>query len=251
MTRFADHVVLVTGAASGIGLAAARRFLAEGAHVYLADRDADRLAAAAAALAAADRHRVVTFDATDEAAWAALADRIASDAGRLDVLVNNVGHAAVRSITETTLSEWRATMAINLDSVFLGTRAMLPLLTASGHGAIVNLSSVRGIIGGVDVAGYCAAKGGVRMFTKATALECAALGNGVRANSVHPGLIETPLAAAVFADPEMAARRLANIPLGRMGQADEIADAILFLAGKESSYMTGAELVIDGGTIVQ
>ena len=234
MTRFADHVVLVTGAASGIGLAAARRFLAEGAHVYLADRDADRLAAAAAALAAADRHRAVTFDATDEAAWAALADRIASDAGRLDVLVNNVGHAAVRSITETTLSEWRATMAINLDSVFLGTRAMLPLLTASGHGAIVNLSSVRGIIGGV-----------------ATALECAALGNGVRANSVHPGLIETPLAAAVFADPEMAARRLANIPLGRMGQADEIADAILFLAGKESSYMTGAELVIDGGTIVQ
>ena len=251
MTRFADHVVLVTGAASGIGLAAARRFLAEGAHVYLADRDADRLPAAAAALAAADRHRAVTFDATDEAAWAALADRIASDAGRLDVLVNNVGHAAVRSITETTLSEWRATMAINLDSVFLGTRAMLPLLTASGHGAIVNLSSVRGIIGGVDVAGYCAAKGGVRMFTKATALECAALGNGVRANSVHPGLIETPLAAAVFADPEMAARRLANIPLGRMGQADEIADAILFLAGKESSYMTGAELVIDGGTIVQ
>lgn len=251
MTRFAGHIVLVTGSASGIGLAAARRFLAEGAHVYLADRDADRLAEAASELAESDRRRTVTFDATDEAAWAALADRIASDAGRLDVLVNNVGHAAVRSIAETTLAEWRATIAINLDSVFLGTRAMLPLLTASGHGAIVNLSSVRGIIGGVNVAGYCAAKGGVRMFTKATALECAALGNGVRANSVHPGLIETPLAAAVFADPEMAARRLANIPLGRMGRADEIADAILFLAGKESSYITGAELVIDGGTIVQ
>lgn len=251
MTRFADHIVLVTGAASGIGLAAARRFLAEGALVYLADRDGDRLVQAAAALTPVDRHHAVTFDATDEAAWTALAERIACDAGRLDVLVNNVGNAVVRSIAETTLGQWRDTMAINLDSVFLGTRAMLPLLGASGHGAIVNLSSVRGIIGGVDIAGYCAAKGGVRMFTKATALECAALGNNVRANSVHPGLIETPLAASVFSDPDMAARRLANIPMGRMGQAEEIADAILFLASAQSSYMTGAELVVDGGTIVQ
>jgi len=251
VNRFADHVVLVTGAASGIGLAAAQHFVAEGAHVYFADRDGDRLADVVGAPAQAGRSHAVPFDATDEEAWTLLADRIGREAGRLDVLVNNVGSAAVRPIVETTLAQWRETMAINLDSVFLGTRAMLPLLTASGRGAIVNLSSVRGIIGGVDIAGYCAAKGGVRLFTKATALECAALGNGVRANSVHPGVIETPLAAAVFSDPEKAAERLATIPLGRMGQADEIADAILFLAGAESRYMTGAELVIDGGTSVQ
>lgn len=251
MTRFADHVVLVTGAASGIGLAAARRFVAEGAQVYFADRDGDRLADVVTAPGQAGGSHAVPFDATDEEAWTLLAERIGREAGRLDVLVNNVGSASVRPIAETTLAQWRETMAINLDSVFLGTRTMLPLLAASGRGAIVNLSSIRGIIGGVNIAGYCAAKGGVRLFTKATALECAALGNGVRANSVHPGLIETPLAAAVFVDPVKAAERLANIPLGRMGQADEIADAILFLAGAESRYMTGAELVIDGGTIVQ
>ena len=251
MNRFADRIVLVTGAASGIGLSAVRRFAAEGAHVYLADRDIDRLGDALAALAPPDRHRAVPFDATDEAAWAMLADRIGAEVARLDVLVNNVGNAVMRSIADTSLAQWREAMAINLDSVFLGTRAMLPLLAASGHGAIVNISSIRGIIGGVNAGSYCAAKGGVRMFTKATALECAALGNGIRANSLHPGLIETPLAAAFFADPGKSARRLAEIPLGRAGQADEIADAVLFLASDESRYMTGAELVIDGGCVAQ
>jgi len=251
MSRFADRIVLITGAASGIGLAAARRFAAEGAQVYLADRDADRLEHAIAALTPANRHRSVPFDATDEADWAMLADLVNRDVGRLDVLVNNVGNAVMRSIADTSLTQWRETMAVNLDSVFLGTRAMLPLLAAAGQGAIVNISSIRGIIGGVDAGAYCAAKGGVRMFTKATALECAALCNGVRANSLHPGLIETPLAAGFFADPDKAAKRLAEIPLGRIGQADEIADAILFLASDESRYMTGAELVIDGGCVAQ
>lgn len=251
MSRFTDQIVLVTGAASGIGMVAARRFAIEGARVYLADRDGARLADAVAMLPSPGRHHATACDATDEEAWAILAERIAREAGRLDVLVNNAGIATLTSIGDTSLAMWRETMAINLDSVFLGTRAMLPLLAASGHGAIVNVSSIRGIIGAVNAGAYCASKGGVRMFTKATALECAALGNGVRANSVHPGMIETPMAAAAFADPAKAAARLAQIPIGRIGQAEEIADAILFLAGAESSYMTGAELVVDGGTIIQ
>lgn len=250
MTRFAGRCAVVTGAASGIGLETARRFAAEGARVALVDRDGEAVSAACAELAG-DGHLAVVMDVTDEAGWTRLAETIDQSWGQLDILVNNAGTAPFRAIADTTLTQWRETMAVNLDSTFLGTRALLPLLARSGRGAIVNVSSIRGIIGGVDISAYCAAKGGVRMFTKATALECAALGNGVRANSVHPGLIATPLAAAALVDPEVAARRMAALPQGRAGEPSDIAAAILFAASDEAAYMTGAELVIDGGTIAQ
>ena len=250
MSRLADRIALITGAASGIGLATARRFAAEGATVLLADRDADRLAVAHAALGE-DRHQAIGLDVTDEAGWIAVADRIATDFGRLDILVNNAGFGTFRSIADTSLDQWRSILAVNLDSVFLATKYMLPLLAASGRGAIVNMSSIRGIVAGPNTGSYCAAKGAVRMFTKATALECAALGNGVRANSIHPGHIATPLSAPAYADPEVARHLLADVPMGRIGEADEIADAILFLASDESRYMTGGELVVDGGTTAQ
>jgi NAD(P)-dependent dehydrogenase (short-subunit alcohol dehydrogenase family) len=251
MARFAGRIVVVTGAASGIGLAASERFLAEGATVYMVDRNAEGLARAQAALDGGARCNTVVLDVTDERGWAALAAVIQREAGKLDVLFNNAGFGAFRSIADTSLEEWRAVMAVNLDSVFLGTKAMLPLLAASGRGAIVNMSSIRGIAAAANTSSYCAAKGGVRLFTKAAALECAALGNGVRVNSIHPGHVLTPLSAAHYDDPHMAAKLLADIPLGRPAAASEIAEAVLFLASDEARYMTGAELVIDGGSTAQ
>jgi len=251
MTRLQGRIALVTGAASGIGRATARRFAAEGATVILADRDADQLPVALAELVPGP-HLPVVLDVTDEPGWIALSETLGDRFGRLDILVNNAGYGSFRSIADTTLAQWRSILAVNLDSVFLATKYMLPLLArATAGGAIVNMSSIRGIAAAANTGSYCAAKGGVRLFTKATALECAALGNGVRANSIHPGHVTTPLTANAHADPATARAFLADPPVGRPATADEIADAILFLACDESRYMTGAELVVDGGSTAQ
>ncbi|HSW06688.1 SDR family NAD(P)-dependent oxidoreductase [Aquabacterium sp.] len=252
MSRLAGKVALITGAASGIGLATALRFAQEGASVVLADRNEQGLAEAVPQLPAAGlTHLALVMDVTREADWARVIQTIEQRLGRLDVLVNNAGFGRFQSIADTSLAEWRAVLAVNLDSVFLGTRHALPLLAHSGRGAIVNMSSIRGLVAGPNTGAYCAAKAGVHLFTKVTALECAAAGNGVRANSVHPGHVQTPLTAAAYAKPELAAQFLAHTPIGRFGQAAEIAEAVLFLASDASSYMTGAELVVDGGVTAQ
>lgn len=250
MNRLQARIALITGAASGIGLATARRFAAEGATLILADRNGEALPDARESLTG-DGHEAVIMDVTDEQAWAALADRIQTRFGALDILVNNAGFGKFASIADTTLAQWRSIIAVNLDSVFLGTKYMMPLLAASGRGAIVNMSSIRGLVGGANAGSYSAAKGGVRLFTKASAIECAEARNGVRVNSMHPGHIATPLTAPAYADAEIARTLLADVPLGRIGEAEEIADGILFLASDESRYMTGAELVIDGGSTAQ
>lgn len=249
--QLAGRVALVTGAASGIGRATALLFAQEGATVAIADRNRDGLRDVMAEFGGAG-HIAFNFDVTDEPRWIEIAAEIESKFGRLDVLVNNAGFGAFRSLADTDLAYWRSIIAVNLDSVFLGTKHFLPLLSRSHYGAsIVNLSSLRGIAAAPFTAAYCAAKGGVRLFTKAAALECAALGNGVRVNSVHPGHVLTPLTAKVHADEAQQAKLMADTPLGRAATPEEIAATILFLAGDGSRYMTGSELVVDGGSTAQ
>jgi meso-butanediol dehydrogenase/(S,S)-butanediol dehydrogenase/diacetyl reductase len=250
--RLDGKIALITGAASGIGWATTELFATEGAVVILADRDAAKLAQRADTLSKRDaRHRVVMLDVTSEVEWMRIMQEIEREFGRLDVLVNNAGIGYFRSIVETTFEEWRNILSVNLDSVFLGTKHGLPLLARSGQGSIINVSSIRGLVAGPNVAAYSASKAGVRLFTKSTAIECAAAGNGVRANSVHPGVIETPMSAQALEDPAKLAKSVERIPVGRLGRAAEIAAAVVFLASDESSYMTGSEVTIDGGYTAQ
>jgi meso-butanediol dehydrogenase/(S,S)-butanediol dehydrogenase/diacetyl reductase len=250
--RLAGKIALITGGASGIGWAAAERFAQEGAVVIVADRDTAKLKECTSALRAyGDGHRTVQLDVTLEDEWKRMLGEVDATFGRLDVLVNNAGYGSFLTIDATSLQEWRALMAVNLDSVFLGTKYALPLLARGGNSSIINMSSIRGLVAGHGTAAYSAAKAGVRLFTKATALECAALRNGVRANSVHPGQIETPLLKQAMADSGRLQSTLERIPVGRIGKPLEIAEALVFLASDESSFMTGSEVVIDGGFTAQ
>jgi 3(or 17)beta-hydroxysteroid dehydrogenase len=249
MGRVQDKVALVTGGASGIGFATAKLLVEEGATVVVADRDAAASAAAVAALEQrASFHRL---DVTREDEWAAVTDAVARDFGRIDILVNNAGVVLFKDIEATTLEEWRALMAVNLDGVFLGCKHAVRVMKERGGGSIVNLSSVAGLIGSGNLAAYCASKGGVRLLTKSVALHCARKAYNIRCNSVHPSFAETPMLHAMIAaarNPEkLAAGFTAAAPLGRLAQPIEIARTILFLASDESAFTTGAEMVVDGG----
>jgi NAD(P)-dependent dehydrogenase (short-subunit alcohol dehydrogenase family) len=262
MGRLEGKVALVSGAASGIGRATAAALAREGATVVVADVDE---AGSAETCREIDRAggvaEAVHLDVTQEDDWARAIDGIKTRHGALHILVNNAALCIRARILDMDLATWRRQNAVNLDGVFLGSRAAIPLMAASGGGAIVNVSSVAGLQGIPGLTGYCASKGGVRLFTKALALECAGAGNNIRVNSVHPGTIETPIWAKMLHGgdlPEgtnsveeiMEQTRVSSAkitPLGRAGQPSDIAEGVVYLCSDAASFVTGAELVIDGG----
>jgi NAD(P)-dependent dehydrogenase (short-subunit alcohol dehydrogenase family) len=265
MQRLAGKIAIVTGGASGIGRGCARALATEGAAVIVADVDDSGSRETCDFIGAAGGvARAHVLDVTDERHWKAVIELARNVFGRLDILVNNAGICISKPILEMSLSMWRRQLAINLDGVFLGAQAAMPLMTTSGGGSIVNISSVAGLKGVAGMTGYCASKGGVRLFTKALALECAQARNSIRVNSVHPGAIETPIWLKLGNDgalPEhsaganedvMAQIRAAGeqaTPLGHTGVPADIAAGVVFLASDESRFITGTELIIDGGVM--
>ncbi len=246
--RMKDKVALVTGAAGGMGAATARLFAREGAQtVVVADiLDSEGKATAAAIDKAGGRASFVHLDVTDEAQWKAAVDGIVATHGRLDVLVNNAGISGSAESDLYDTAAWNRLMGINATGVFLGMKYATAAMKKSGGGSIVNLTSISGIVGqGYIHVGYNASKGAVRLMTKAAAAQHGK--QGIRVNSVHPGLMPPMRTSGLTADPAARAKTLKGVPMGRAGEVDEVAYAILFLASDESSYVTGAELVVDGG----
>jgi NAD(P)-dependent dehydrogenase (short-subunit alcohol dehydrogenase family) len=251
-------VALVTGGSSGIGAAVAELLAREGASVAVADIDDLRGPEIVAGIKKAGGEAMFLHqDVTSEPRWVEVVAEVEKRFGRLDILVSNAGIGiAVPSITEMSLEDWRRQTAINLDGVFLSVKHCLPLMRRTGGGSIIMMSSLAGLRGAPGLSGYCATKGGVRLFAKAIAMECASFGDGIRVNSVHPGIIDTPIWGKI---PTEAAGRAQNAPidpeeraklatpLARAGHAMEIAQGVLYLASDASAYVTGTELVIDGG----
>ena len=249
--ELSGKVVIVTGGSQGVGRGITTCFLGAGAEVVICDiEEPEELPSEGG------RRALFTLaDVRDVEQIERVVTFTTEQLGRLDVLVNNAGLALSKSLEETTLEEWRRIMAVNLDGAFLGTRAAIGVMKESGGGAIVNRSSVAGMVGAPMLAAYSAAKGGLRLFTKSAALYCAEGNYGIRINSLHPGFTDTDMLDSItqaYGDPETVKAKLAKRqPLGRLAEPAEVARAALYLASDDAAYMTGAELVLDGGFTAQ
>ena len=247
MGRLDGKVALISGGARGQGAAEGKLFAREGASVVLGDVLDDEGKKIEAEIAECGGEATyVHLDVTSESDWRNAIDTAVSRYGTLNVLVNNAGITHSKGIEGTTEEEWDRIMAVNAKGVFLGTKHSIPVMRRAGGGAIVNISSIAGLVGSPDpFAAYSATKGAVRLFTKATAIQHAK--DNIRCNSVHPGPIETAMIHEAYSDSELLDERVSRVPLDRIGTVDDIAYGVLYLASDEASYITGSELVIDGG----
>jgi 3(or 17)beta-hydroxysteroid dehydrogenase len=253
VNRLEGKTVVITGAASGLGAAAAQRLYREGAFVIVTDRDTGRGEAVARAL----RHRSLyrELDVTREDDWIRVIDGVIALKGRLDVLVNNAGIGVPASIEDATIEDLRRTQAVNVEGVFFGCKHAVRVMKGRGGGSIINVSSVAALIGAPDLCTYAASKGAVRALTKSVALHCARSGYGIRCNSIHPVFTDTPMMDAMLkasGDPAKMRRGLEkSIPLGRIAEPEDVAAAVAYLASDDAKFLTGLELPIDGGFMAQ
>ncbi len=247
--RMEGKVAFISGGARGIGAAISRLLAFEGASVVIGDiLEAEGIATETRIREAGGQARFVHMDVRDEGQWGHALEAVVARFGSLDVLVNNAGISTPQGVEDITVETWDRIMNVNAKSVFLGTKFAIPEMLNSGGGSIVNISSEQGIVGSpTGNSAYHASKGAVRLFTKSVALRYAA--KGIRVNSVHPGPVETPMLMSGFQDDQRWDEMVSKVPMGRVGQPEEVAYGVLFLASDESSFITGAELVIDGGFI--
>ena len=244
MARLQDKVIIITGAAQGMGETHARLCIAEGAKVVLTDINSDKGDALAKELG--DNAIFVKHDVTSEENWAQVVKATQDKFDQIDVLVNNAGITTSKSILDTSLEDYRKIIEINQVSVFLGMKAVIPAMKEAKQGSIINISSINGLVGGAI--GYTDSKFAVRGMTKAAALECAPY--GIRVNSIHPGVIATPM--IMQGDTKDAVEAFAKtIPMRRVAQPEEVSGMVLFLASDDSSYSTGSEFIVDGGLTAQ
>jgi 3(or 17)beta-hydroxysteroid dehydrogenase len=256
MNRMRGKSAVITGGAVGIGRACALKFAEEGAAVAVTDVDVNKGSIVAEEIRGRGGDAVfVEHDVADEAGWERVMRTVIERYKKLDVLVNNAGVALSKDVEHTTLAEWRWLMSINLEGVFLGTKHAIQTMKSNGSGSIVNLSSIEGLVGDPNLAAYNASKGGVRLLTKSAALYCAKAGYNIRVNSVHPGYIWTPMVENFLksqGDVAQGRKLLDSLhPIGHVGEPDDIAYGVLYLASDESRFVTGTELVIDGGYTAQ
>ena len=246
MGRVEGKSIIVTGGAKGIGRACCESLAREGAQIVLADID-EKLGLQATEEIQKNGNNALFFrhDVTSESSWDELTASATLEFGGVDVLVNNAGILLMKPLTETTLEEWNNVLNVNVTGTFLGTRAVFQTMRNKGGGSIINLSSIYGLVGAPQAAAYEASKGAVRLFSKGAATEYAEY--GIRVNSVHPGVIDTPMAHHLLLEEEMKNAVLGPTLLKRAGLPEEIAAAVLFLASDESSFMVGSEMVVDGG----
>ena len=245
--RLAGKVALITGGASGMGQSEATIFAREGARVVVADLlEKEGQQVAAAITAAGGQSRFVKLDVTSEADWQAAVAAVVADFGKLDILVNNAGISGTIDPDTMSTTAWDTIMNVNAKGVFLGMKHAIPAMQRAGGGAIVNISSISGFVGQKAIhMAYNASKGAVRIATKTAAVQYA--GDGIRVNSVHPGMLPPMRTSKMSADPTWRARMIGAVPMKREGRVEEVAHAVLFLASDEASYITGTELVVDGG----